>query len=147
MVGQVATAQGVPCGYFWQAPASHMPFVPQLEAPWATQVPDGSGAPVATSPHVPMAPDSAQDLQAPEQAVEQHTPWAQKPEPHSEAVEQNAPMGLAPHELAVQTLGVAHWVSAVQRSKQRAPLQANGAHGIVDGATHWPVLLHVEPGV
>jgi len=147
LAGQLGSPQGVPCPNFWQAPAAHMPFVPHVDAPCATQVFEGSGAPVATSPHVPIAPCSAHDLHAPAQAVEQHTPCAQKPEPHSDAVEQNAPMGFAPHEVAVQTLGETHWASAVHRSKHRAPLQAKGAHGMADGATHWPVLLHVEAGV
>jgi hypothetical protein len=147
LAGQVGSPQGVPCANFWHAPAAHMPFVPHVEAIRTTQVFDGSGAPVATSPHVPIAPGSAHDLQAPAQAVEQHMPCAQKPEPHSAAVEQKAPMGLGPQELAEQTLGERHWLSLVHRSKQRAPLQAKGAHGIDAGATHWPVVLHEEAGV
>jgi hypothetical protein len=33
VAGQVAPAHGVPCGYFWQDPASHMPLVPQVALP------------------------------------------------------------------------------------------------------------------
>ena len=31
--GQLAFAQAVPCGYFWQAPAWHLPSVPQEDGP------------------------------------------------------------------------------------------------------------------
>ncbi len=145
--GQLASPHGVPCANFWQAPAAHMPFVPQLAATWATQVFDGSGAPVGTSPQAPIAPGSAHDLHAAAHATAQQTPCAQKPEPHSEAFEQNAPMAFLPHELAAQTFGETHWLSFVHEPKQRAPLHANGAHGSDAGATHWPVLLHAEAGV
>jgi hypothetical protein len=145
--GQLGSPQGVPCANFWQAPAAHMPFVPHIAAGCATQVFEGSGAPVATSPQVPIAPASAHDLHGPAQAVEQHTPCAQKPERHSEAFEQNAPIGFGPQEVAVHTLGERHWLSLVHRSKQRAPLHPKGAHGIDAGATHWPVLLHAAAGV
>ena len=49
--GQVASAQGAPDGYFWQAPASHMPFVPHVVTVCTAQVPEGSGAPLATFTH------------------------------------------------------------------------------------------------
>jgi hypothetical protein len=120
--GQVASPQGVPCANFWQAPAAHMPLVPHVEAALATQLFAGSGAPVATSPQVPIAPASAHDLQAPAQAVEQQTPWAQKPEVHSVASEQKAPTAFVPHELDWQTFGGMHWPSVVHEPKQRAPL-------------------------
>src|SRR5204863_177989 len=29
--GQLASRQGAPCEYFWQAPFSHMPFVPHVD--------------------------------------------------------------------------------------------------------------------
>jgi hypothetical protein len=32
-VGQLAPAQAVPCGYFWQAPAWHLPSFPHDGAP------------------------------------------------------------------------------------------------------------------
>ena len=31
--GQLAATHDVPCAYFWQAPAAHLPLVPQLAAP------------------------------------------------------------------------------------------------------------------
>jgi hypothetical protein len=136
IAGQLASPQGVPCANFRQAPAAHMPSVPHVEAAWATQVFEGSGAPVATSPQVPIVPASAHDLHGPAQAVPQHTPCAQKPEPHSAALEQKAPMAFVPQELAAQTFGETHWASAVQDPKQRAPLQAKGAQGIAAGAMH-----------
>ncbi|HEX4405222.1 MAG TPA: hypothetical protein VH560_10370, partial [Polyangia bacterium] len=97
--GQVAAAHGVPCAYFWHAPAEHMPFVPQVAAAVAVHVPDGSDAPVATLPQMPMAPASAHERHASAQAVAQQTPCAQKPEPHSDMSEQKAPLPFLPHEL------------------------------------------------
>jgi hypothetical protein len=72
--GQLAPAQGVPCTYFWQAPAWHLPSVPQLGPPLSTQAPAGSGAPVATAVQVPMVPVSAHETQEPAQAETQQTP-------------------------------------------------------------------------
>lgn len=147
-VGQLGPAHGVPWAYFWQAPAAHIPFVPQVEAFPATHVPAGSLAPVATSAQMPMAPVSAHERHASAQAVAQQTPCAQKPEPHSDLSEQKAPLLLGPHELcASQTLGTTQAVLVAHAVKQRAPLQAYGAQAMVAGATHWPVLLQVEVGV
>lgn len=103
--GQLAPPHGVPCAYFWQAPASHMPFVPHIEGDWATHVPVGSGEPVATALHWPMVPPSAHERQVPAQAVAQHTPCAQKPEPHSSAFEQKAPVGFFPHDWLAHVFG------------------------------------------
>jgi hypothetical protein len=122
--GQVAAAQGVPCGYFWQAPASHMPFVRQVAPPWATQVPEGSGAPVATSAHWPIEVASAHERQVPVHPVAQQTPCAQKVEAHSLPTEQKAPTGFFPHELAVHALGATQSLSPRHEEKQREPLQA-----------------------
>jgi hypothetical protein len=144
LAGQVAPAHGVPWGYFWQAPASHMPFVPQLVLPWATHVPEGSGAPVATLVHEPIAVARAQVRHVPPQSVAQQTPCAQKVEAHSLPFEQNEPMGFLPHELAAQVLGATQSPSPPHDVKQRDPLHAKGAHGSEDGATHWPAPSHVE---
>jgi hypothetical protein len=70
-LGQVAAAQAVPVGYFWQAPAWQRPFVPQPATPWSLQIPDGSALPVATLVQAPSVPASAQDWQAPVQALSQ----------------------------------------------------------------------------
>jgi hypothetical protein len=146
--GQVASPQGAPWAYFWQAPASHIPFVPHVPGACTAQVPDGSGAPVATFVHWPMALGSAHDLQAPVQAVAQQTPCAQTPEMHSVSSEQKAPLPFFPHELcALHVLGAAQSAFEPQVVKQRAPLQPKGAHGSDVAGAHWPVLLHVDAGV
>jgi len=125
VAGQLGTPHGVPCAYFWHAPAAHMPLVPHVVASVTAHVPDGSGAPVATSPQMPMAPVSAHERQASMQAVAQQTPCAQKPEPHSDLSEQKAPLPFLPQELlASQTLGARHSALLPQSAKQRAPLQA-----------------------
>jgi len=121
--GQVALAQVVPLGYFWQAPAWHLPFVPQEVAPWSLQSPAGSDAPSATFVQVPSVPLSAQDWQLPVQALLQQIPWAQKPLRHSAADEQVAPLLALPHRFDWQWLGVRHCPSVVQALKHLLPLQ------------------------
>jgi hypothetical protein len=145
--GQLAPAHGVPCGYLWQAPPSHMPFVPHVDALWARQAPEGSGAPVGTSAHWPIVATMAHERHAPAQAVAQHTPCAQKPEPHSMACEQNAPIGLTPQLPAAHVFGAPQSPLVRHEVKQRAPLQAYGAHGSAAGATHWPLPSHAAAGV
>jgi hypothetical protein len=103
--GQLESMHGVPFRYFWQAPAWHLPFVPHEAPPMSLQMPAGSLAPVETFVQAPSVPDMAHDWHAPVQALSQHTPWAQKPEPHSVPAEQDAPGFLSPHELPLQTLG------------------------------------------
>jgi hypothetical protein len=123
VVGQLAAAQGVPWTYFWQAPAWHLPSVPQLAPPLSTQAPAGSGAPVATAVQVPMVPVSAHETQEPVQAETQQTPCAQLADWHSVLSEHDAPLGLRPHEALVQTFPVEQLASALQLEKQRVPLQ------------------------
>jgi hypothetical protein len=94
-----------------------------------------------------MVAGSAQDLQALAQAVAQQTPWAQLPDAHSRRSAQNAALGLRPQELSRQTWPVAQLASAVQATKQRAPLQAKGAQLAAFGATQAPLSLHAPGGV
>jgi hypothetical protein len=107
-VGQVALAQAVPSGYFWHAPAWHLPSVPQDGAPWSRQRPAGSGRPAATAVQSPIEPVSAHEKQEPLHAVVQQAPWAQWPDWHSLPFEQKAPIGLSPQEPCT------HEVPAVQ---------------------------------
>jgi hypothetical protein len=144
--GQVWSRHFVPAMYFWQAPAMHLPLVPQLVAPWSAHSPLGSPVPVVTFVHVPSVPLSEHDLQEASQVVTQQTPWAQMPEPQSPAAPQGAPGSLLPHERLLQTLGATQFVAdvaAVHESKHLVPLQAKGVHTLDPGATHWPVLLQV----
>jgi hypothetical protein len=85
------------------------------------------------------------DLQAPSQAVSQQTPCAQNVLRHSAPDEHDAPGSFSPHEFVAHVNGVKHWLLLVQALKQRAaPLQMYGLHGIRSGATHCPVMLHVD---
>src|SRR5436190_17639910 len=125
-----------------------MPFVPQVGAAWTAQVPDGSGALVATFVHCPRVPASAHDLQALVQTDEQQTPCAQMPDAHSTASEQKEPLPFFPHEpCASHVLGATQSALLPHDVKQRAPLQANGVQGNELGSMHWPVLLQIEAGV
>jgi len=143
VVGQVAGKQGVPDAYRWQAPASHLPLVPQVDGSAVAHSPAGSFDPVATFEHTPAVP-AVHDLHAPVQAVSQQTPCAQNVLRHSAAAEHAAPFSFSPQLLAAQVNGVTHWLLLVQALKQRAPLQMYGLHGIRSGAKHWPLALHVD---
>ncbi len=90
---------------------------------------------------------SAHDWQAPAQAVAQQTPCAQKVDWHSTLFEQKAPIGLRPHELAVQTFPDEQALLSRTAEKQRAPLQTKGAQAKRRGATQFPVASQVEVGV
>jgi hypothetical protein len=146
-LGQVAEAHLVPLAYFWQAPAWHLPLLPQLAAPWSVHLPAGSALPVATLVQVPSVPDSAHDWQAPAQALLQQTPWAQKPLLHWSFDEQLAPLPALPHELEVQRLGDTHWLSAEQALKHLLPLQVYGLQASVSGVTQRPAPSQLEGGV
>jgi hypothetical protein len=122
-VGQVADMQGVPAVHFWQAPAWHLPLVPQVDASWIAHIPVGSGAAFVTSVQTPGVP-AMHDLHAVLHALSQQTPCAQNLLPHSFGSEQEAPGPFNPHELLMQVLGDTHWLSLVHALKQRAlPLQ------------------------
>lgn len=144
--GQLAPWQEVPWAYFSQAPAWHLPSVPQLGPPLSMQLPAGSG-PEATAAHWPMLPLMAHDWQAPVQALAQQTPCAQKVDWHSTLLEQKAPIGLRPQELPVQTLPGEQAVLSAQTVKQRVPLQTYGLQARASGAVQLPVALHTEAGV
>jgi hypothetical protein len=145
--GQLASRQAVPCPWSWQAPASHLPFVPQVWGASVGQISAGSGASFATLVHTPIEPASAQDRHALLHTEVQHTPCAQNPEPHSEPTEQKAPIGLTPQLRFVQKVPGSQFASAVQASKQRLPLHANGEHASEDGALHFPIASQVASGV
>jgi hypothetical protein len=93
--GQVADEQGVPSRYFWQSPApSHLPFVPQVEAPWSAQKADGAGVPAATGEHVPL-PERLQAWQGAQLTEPQQTPSTQLPLMHWLPVAQARPLALS----------------------------------------------------
>ena len=93
----VVAPQGVPCGWFAQAPAPlHAPLVPQLEAGVAPHSLSGSVL-FATGPHTPSCPLPffwlLHAMQAPAQAVSQQNPSTQLDDEHCEALVQAAPLG------------------------------------------------------
>ena len=144
VVGQVEGRQGVPDAYRWQAPASHLPFLPQVDGSAATQMPAGSGDPVATFEQTPGVP-AVHDLHAQLQAVSQQTPCAQNVLRHSAAAEHAAPFSFSPQHVG----GAAerrHALVAVGAGVEaaRVPLQMYGLHGIRTGASHWPLALQVD---
>jgi hypothetical protein len=145
-VGHVESWQAVPFGYFWHAPAWHLPFAPQPAALVSLHTPAGSLAPVTTFVHVPSVPLIAHDWQAPAQALSQQTPCAQNVDVHSAFAEQDAPGPFVPHEFVRQVLGARQSVLSVQALKHAVPLQTYGLHGSESGATHWPVELHIDGG-
>ncbi len=61
---------------------------------------------------------------------------------------QTAPGPFSPHRfIALQVLGALHWSLVPQTLKHSLPLQMKGAQGRESGATHWPVVLHVDAAV
>ena len=146
-VGQLAPRHDVPRAYLWQAPAAHLPLVPQLGAPWSLQPPAGSGVPVGTSVQRPSEPVSAQERHDPVQAVAQQIPCAQVADEHSALVAQEAPFGLRPHELAVQAFPVEHSALVAQDAKHFDPLQVYGAQVISSGAAQLPLASQLAAGL
>lgn len=146
-VGQVAATQDVPWAYFWQAPPAHLPLVPQLVAPWSLHPAAGSGVPIGTSVQRPSDPASAHERHDPVQAVAQQIPCAQVAERHSALIEQEAPLGLRPHELAVQVFPVEHWALVAQEAKHFEPLQVYGAQVMESGAAQLPLASQLAAGL
>jgi hypothetical protein len=55
---------------------------------------------------------------------------------------------LSPQEfIELQVLGVLHWSFVAQTLKHSEPLQRKGTQARESGATHWPVVLHVDAAV
>jgi hypothetical protein len=78
----VADEQVVPSAYFWHRPApSHLPFVPQVVAPWSEQLPFGSVVPAAIGAQTPV-PERLQAWHDPQLLLLQQTPSTQKPDVH-----------------------------------------------------------------
>jgi hypothetical protein len=62
-------------------------------------------------------------------------------------VEQEPPLGLRPHELAVQTFPVEHSALVAHEAKHLDPLQANGAQAMASGAAQLPLASQLAAGV
>ena len=147
LAGQVAASQAVPCWYFSQAPAWHLPSVPHARR----AVVDAGARRIRAARRRPCRGPSlrliAQDWQAPVHAVAQQTPCSQFPPWHSVSAEQKAPMGLRPHELPVQTLPVEQLELPVHAGSTGCPSQTYGAQPIASGATQLPLASQAEVGV
>ena len=120
--GQVAARHAVPETHLWQAPASHLPFVPHVDASCTAQMPAGSFVPVATFTQLPSMA-ATHDLHAPVHAWSQQTPCAQKLLLHSSGAEHIAPRSFLPQEFVMQLFGVRHCTLVLHALKQREPLQ------------------------
>jgi hypothetical protein len=99
---QTGEEQDVPLGYFWQPPApSHLPFVPQFEAPWSVQKLEGAAVPAATGAHAPV-PETLHAWQAGQLGLPQQTPSTQLPlmhwvpEAHASPLALSAQLRVAP---------------------------------------------------
>ena len=122
-------------------------MVPQLDVPWFVHVPAGSAPPTGTGEQVPAVAASAHERQLPVQVVAQQTPWAQMPLRHSPPVPQTAPIGLRPHEAALQVAGGAHSPSVAHDELQAAVPHPNGKQETAAGVTQTPAPSHRDPGV
>jgi hypothetical protein len=110
------------------APALQTPNGAHVRAPW--------GAPLVMMEQVPRKPATSQATQLPEQAVSQHTPSTQRPEPHSDAVVHVVP------SVARQRPGdavLAHVLSVPQvAASQHTP-------SVQKPCAHWLPLVHAVP--
>ncbi len=89
---QVGAMHCVSRAYFEQLPMpSHLPSVPQVDAPLSWQMPRGSGLSASTGQQVPSRPIRLQERHGPWQATLQQTPSAQKFEAHCSSRSQVAP--------------------------------------------------------
>ncbi len=80
--------------------------------------------PAASGAHVPSVPGSAQELQAPQEAAPQQTPFTQWVLMQSPPVAQASPFGFrAVHDPERQTFPGAHWASVEQVVRQAEPPQ------------------------
>jgi hypothetical protein len=95
-----AAEHAVPSAYFWQPPPpSHLPFVPQVDAPSSAQNEDGAVVPAATGVHAPV-PERLHAWQGAQLAEPQHTPSTQLPLMHWPPVVQVRPFFLSAQLLA-----------------------------------------------
>ncbi len=88
---------------------------------------------------------SAQDWQAPVQAVAQQTDCEQNPDEHSAAVTQACPVGLRPQEPLMQTAGrgaVRVW--RCRSSCRRSSPHWYGKQGAAFGVTHLPAPSQID---
>jgi hypothetical protein len=124
-------------------------LVLQEAASLSTHCPIGSTWLTGTLVQVPSVFGSAHDWQAPPHGALQQNPWAQeRPVWHSAELLQTAPWPLSPQEfIELQVLGALHWSFVAQTLKHSDPLQTKGTQARESGATHWPVVLHVEAAV
>lgn len=102
---QLAATHCVPAPYSLQPPPPlHVPSVPQVAAVWSAHWSRGS-CPAGTEAQVPTEPVRLHDTHVPEQAVEQQTPCAQKPELHMVPEVHGDVMGSLPQLMLTQLLG------------------------------------------
>jgi hypothetical protein len=116
------TAHEVPAGQLSQAPALHLPSVPQLDASVTAQTPRGSLSPSITVLQVPFAAPvraAEQAWQAPVQAESQQKPSTQYPPRHWLDEAHAEPFAyLAAQALPMQKSPLAHWLSLWQDARQ-----------------------------
>jgi hypothetical protein len=118
---QLAATHVVPLAYRRHPPPpSHVPSVPQVEAPWSLHWPSGSW-PAPTRVQVPAVPDKLQERQLPVHAEMQHDPCSQKPLAHSVAAAQVAPFGFFEQVVPLQTFGETQSAVVAQLVKHTPP--------------------------
>jgi hypothetical protein len=101
-------------------PSQVLPHVPEP----AQFFRDAWGAPT-TAVQVPTSPPTSQASHWPLQALLQHTPSTQKPEPHSAALLQVSPGVFTPtHAPLTHTSPLAHWLAPVHWVRHAVAPQA-----------------------
>jgi hypothetical protein len=118
-----------------QAPALHLPSVPQLDAAVTAQRPRGSGLPFVASAHVPFVPPvSALEhaWHAPVHAVLQQTPSTQNPLEHWFCPPHVAPSACFTTQIVpVHHSPLTHCASLEHDARQACAPQTYGVHAAV----------------
>jgi hypothetical protein len=126
-------------GYFWHAPEpSHLPFVPQDEAPASLHVARGSAFPAATDVQVPRVFGSEQLRQAPLQSVSQQTPSTQWLLSQAASAVHGLPGMILPHDPFLQTCPISQSASTLQSTLQAPSAQRLGLQVATPGGLHVP---------
>ena len=115
--------QGVPVAYFWQAPASHLPLVPQVEAALIRAQAGRIERPVGDVACTCRARRRRTTGRRRCRPCRSRRPARRTCSCTRLRAEHDAPLSFRPHEFAAHVFGVRHWLLLVQALKQREPLQ------------------------
>ena len=146
LAGQLAAAQGVPCAYCWQAPAAHLPLVPQVPGLVDAGLRRGRGCWRARSCRTPSCRTARTTCRRSRRRSRSRRParsCSRRTRPRPSRRRRSASCRTSCRRTRCRASSCA---SAVQLPKHLLPLQAKGTQAIASGATQVPVALQVDVG-